>query len=146
MTYHFSGLDELLREAFARFAATVAARFRRRMDSATSYEEAKKAMVEIITEDVLSSEREIVLTHELYSLAARDQSYRDPTSAWMAQSQAALRRHFDPVTARILDALIEGLTIHRALDQQPRSVEDVRVAVERIAGHQPPDLGERGLP
>lgn len=115
------------------------------MDSAISYEEAKNAMVEIITEDVLSSEREIVLTHELYSLAARDQSYRDLTSAWMAQSQAALRRHFDPVTARILDALIEGLTIHRALDQQPRSVEDVRAAVERIAGHQSADLGETGL-
>ena len=50
----------------------------------------------------------------------------------MSRSRAALERHFDPETARILDALLEGLTLHRALDNQPRSTEEILTAVLRI--------------
>lgn len=44
-----------------------------------------------------------------------------------------MQRHFDPDTARMLDTLIEGMTIHRALDDHPRDAREVRVAVARIA-------------
>ncbi|MGX1626007.1 hypothetical protein ACWIF2_39125, partial [Streptomyces sp. NPDC055506] len=35
-------------------------------------------------------------------------------------------------TARQLDALIEGLTLHRALDTEPQSRELTRLAVTRL--------------
>ena len=79
----------------------------------------REAVVDLITKGVLVDQRELVLTQELYTLAARDPRYRDLTQAWMARSRQALERHFDPTTARILDALIEGLTLHRALDLAP---------------------------
>jgi len=56
----------------------------------------------------------------------------DITNAWMGRSRAALHRHFDPVTARMLDALIEGLTLHRALDTESQDDALVRTAIARI--------------
>jgi len=134
MTYHFEGMDELLREAFGRFSRQVADQFERRMSAATSIDEATDAVVSLITEDVFGSKRELVLSHELYTLAAREEPYRELTSAWMARSRAALERHFDPLTARMLDASIEGLTIHRALDIVAHDPEVTREMVRRIVG------------
>ena len=132
MTYYFDGMDDLLREAFTRFATTISDRFEERMGSVTDLDAARDAVVAIILEEVFGDERELVLSHELYTLAARDAAYRSITSAWMGRSRAALERHFDPQTARLLDALIEGLTIHHALDAEPRDPADVEVAVARI--------------
>ncbi|HLU96758.1 MAG TPA: TetR family transcriptional regulator [Thermobifida alba] len=132
MTYHFTGMDELLREAFRRFALGVSARFERRMLDARDAEEAKAAVVALITADLLSSRRDLVLTSELYTLAVRKPEFRDLTNRWMARSRAALERHFDPVTARLLDALIEGLTLHRGLDTEPHDTAAVVEAVDRI--------------
>ncbi|MBK8463891.1 MAG: TetR family transcriptional regulator [Nigerium sp.] len=132
MTYHFDGMDELLHEAFTRFTTTVSERFERRMAAAPDAEAAREAVVALIVEDVLGDARELVLTHELYTLAARDVRYRTLTAAWMGRSRAALERHFDPETARLLDALIEGLSIHRALDAVAHDPHEVIAGVARI--------------
>ena len=132
MTYHFAGMDELLREAFGRFARAGSDGFERRMSAATDLESARAAVVAIITEGVFGTQRDLVLTHELYTLAARDASFRDITNAWMGRSRAALERHFDPTTARMLDALIEGLTLHRALDTESQGDHVVRAAIARL--------------
>lgn len=134
MTYHFAGIDELLREAFTRFATTVSSRFEERMAAASDPDSARAAVVAIILEDVARGKSELVLSHELYTLAAREPAYRALTTAWMRRSRAALERHFDPETARLLDAMIEGVSIHRALDDEPRGRVEVEDAVDRIAG------------
>ena len=74
MTYHFAGMDELLREAFGRFARAGSDGFERRMSAATDLESARAAVVAIITEDVFGTQRDLVLTHELYTLASRDRA------------------------------------------------------------------------
>jgi DNA-binding transcriptional regulator YbjK len=132
MTYHFAGMDELLREAFTRFATAASDQFERRLGAAATPDEARAAVVALITGDVLTTRRDLVLTSELYTLAAREPAFRDLTNRWMARSRAALERHFDPVTARMLDALIEGLTLHRALDTEPHDVATAAEAVARI--------------
>ena len=132
MTYHFTGMAELLHEAFTRFAVAFSDRFAVRMAAAGDRAAAIASIVEAVEVDILGDQRELVLTQELYTLAARDASYRDITNAWMGRSRAALERHFDPTTARMLDALIEGLTLHRALDNEPQDDAVVRTAVARI--------------
>lgn len=132
MTYHFGGIDELLQEAFTLFSRTISERFEQRMAAATDLESARAAIVAIIQEDVFGDGRELVLSHELYTLAARKPAYRALTTAWMRRSRAALERHFDPETARLLDAMIEGLSIHRALDEDSRDPDEIAVAVARI--------------
>ena len=132
MTYHFAGMDELLHAAFARFSDSVAAQAQRRMDGATTRDEARQALVELVVHDVFGSQRELVLTHELYTLASRQPEFRALTHRWMARTRAALEQHFDPATARMLDALMEGLTIHRALDDEPADDALVAEAVRRL--------------
>jgi DNA-binding transcriptional regulator YbjK len=132
MTYYFDGIDGLFREAFTRFGTEISERFEKRMAAASDVESAREAVVAIILQDVFGNARELVLSHELYTLAAREPAYRALTTAWMRRSRAALERHFDPQTARMLDALIEGLSIHRALDDEDRDPAEVAVAVARI--------------
>ena len=98
MTYHFAGMEQLPREAFTRLSETVSARFERRMADAADRDAAKQDVAAIIGEDVFGSQRDLVLTQELYTLAAREPRFRDITNAWMARSRRALERHFDPTT------------------------------------------------
>ena len=132
MTYHFTGMHDLLHEAFSRFAQTASEQFEERIAAAHDVDTAKRAIAEAITHTVLGNQRDLVLTHELYTLAARDPAYRDITHAWMARSRRTLEHYFDPTTARILDALIEGLSIHRALDNEPHDQAVVTAAIEVV--------------
>ncbi|GHG41743.1 TetR/AcrR family transcriptional regulator [Streptomyces zaomyceticus] len=132
MTYHFQGIDELLREAFSRFADHVVAVFERHLNAAGSPEEAREAVGNLIHELSDGPQSDLVVTHELYTLAARRPEYRELTRKWMIRSRQLLERHFDAETARQLDALVEGLTLHRALDTAPHDRELTREAVRRI--------------
>ena len=134
MTYHFESMDELLREAFTLFADRVASRFEVRLAAADSLAQATDAVVEIIHSDVIRSDAEFVLPLELYALAARVPFFRSITQDWMARSRAALELHFSPAIAIELDALIEGLTIHRAFDRDPSPRSLTVEAVRRIVG------------
>jgi DNA-binding transcriptional regulator YbjK len=134
MTYHFDGMHELLREAFQRFAETIVVRFERRLGEATTLEEAREAVVALVHDELTGAQatRDQVLTYELYTLAAREAEFRAITHEWMRRSRVELERHFTPETARQLDALIEGLSLHRALDTEPHDRELTRDAVARI--------------
>ncbi|MFP3461131.1 TetR family transcriptional regulator [Arthrobacter globiformis] len=132
MTYHFKGLDDLLAAAFTKLADDTADGFEAALAGAESQDEAREAVVGLITGELLGERRNILLTYELYALAARRPDLRRVTDTWMARSRAALERHFDPATTVMLDALIEGLSIHRALALNPMSGETVRDAVNRI--------------
>lgn len=133
MTYHFDGMDDLLHEAFSRFADRAVARFRVRMGQARDTAEALDSVVEGIVADIPEGDLdEQVVTYELYTLAARECAFRDITERWMARSREALEAHFDPLTARLLDALIEGLAVHRTLDRDPVDVADMVEGIRRI--------------
>lgn len=130
MTYHFAGMDELLREAFTRFADGAADGFDARMAGARTVADALQVVAESIVDG--AAQDDLVLTYELYTLAAREPGYRALTERWMARTRAALEQHLDPLTARLLDALIEGLSIHRALDRDPAGSAHIVEAIRRI--------------
>lgn len=132
LTYHFTGLDDLLAAAFTQLADDTADGFEAALAGAGDPDAAREAVVELITGEMLGARRNILLTYELYALAARRPDLRRVTDTWMARSRAALARHFDPETTVMLDALIEGLSIHRALALNPMSAQTVRDAVNRI--------------
>lgn len=133
MTYHFAGRDALLMAAFEKFARRASERLDAAMARAASPEEARAAIERHVLGVVLIDDREVVLMTELYALAARDERYKAVTHAWMARSRAALERHFDPATARILDALIEGLALHRSLDDGSGEGADVARAIALLS-------------
>lgn len=132
MTYHFANMDELLREAFRRFTSSIATRFERRLATADDFDEAIEAVVDIIHEDVFATREDLVLTQEFYALTARRPDFGDVLDEWLRNSQHELQRHFDPTTARQIDALIEGLTMHRALSSHGYDRALTLDAVRRI--------------
>ncbi|GAB2746288.1 hypothetical protein GCM10027072_48270 [Streptomyces bullii] len=119
MTYHFSGMDDLLREAFRHFTDHVVALFDTHLAPPADPEEARAAVADLIHALSEGSQRGLILTQELYTLAARRPAYRELTQEWMARSRVHLERHVDAATARQPDALIEGLALHRALSPVP---------------------------
>jgi DNA-binding transcriptional regulator YbjK len=133
MTYHFASLDEVLAEAFTRHADSVARVFDQRMGAASDRRAAIDAVVTLVVEDLLGASvgRDLVLSVELYVAAARNPALKAVTQAWMARSRRALEQHFDPTTARELDALIEGLVLHSALSTDPMTPDQIRHAIER---------------
>ena len=52
----------------------------------------------------------------------------------MSRSRRSLERHLDPVTAREVDALVEGLVLHSALSTDPMDAARIRSALHRLAG------------
>ncbi|MEU4409800.1 TetR family transcriptional regulator [Streptosporangium sp. NPDC023963] len=131
MTYHFTSLEEVLSEAFTRHADAVARVFDERLGAALDRAAAVEAVITLVSDDLLGSQHDLVLTMELYVAAARNPALRAVTQAWMARSRQALERHFDATTARELDALIEGLVLHSVLSTDPMTPEQVRHAVHR---------------
>ncbi|WP_369199631.1 TetR/AcrR family transcriptional regulator [Streptomyces sp. PU-14G] len=132
MTYHFSGIDQLLREAFRSFTDHIVAVFDTHLAAAADRDQAREAVADLVHALSEESQRDLVLTQELYTLAARQPSYRELTHAWMHRSRVHLEKHFDPGTARQLDALIEGMTLHRALAREPHERALTLEAVVRI--------------
>ncbi|CAL9590906.1 HTH-type transcriptional regulator RcdA [Streptomyces sp. enrichment culture] len=132
MTYHFSGIDDLLREAFGRFTDHIVAVFDAYLSAPAGREEARAAVADLVHALSEGSGRDLVLTQELYTLAARRPAYRELTQTWMRRSRIHLEKHFDPDTARQLDALIEGLTLHRALATEPHGRDLTLEAITRI--------------
>ena len=111
----------------------VAARFDERMRAAQRPRaRCSTCLVEHLTGDLLGSARDLVLAVELYVAAARNPALRAVTQDWMSRSRRSLERHFDPVTARELDALVEGLVLHSALSTDPMDREQIRHALARF--------------
>jgi TetR/AcrR family transcriptional regulator, regulator of biofilm formation and stress response len=138
MTYHFGSMDELLMEAFTRFAGRIREAFEARLDAAPDRQAALEAIVSLIHEDLQRSRAEHVVAYELYTLAARNPHFRTITQAWIRASRQTLQRHFDPTTARRLDAYIEGAALHIALDPDPQATEDTRAALYLLTNVSPP--------
>ncbi|MFQ4149084.1 TetR family transcriptional regulator [Arthrobacter sp. LAPM80] len=132
VTYHFESLEGLVGEAFTKLGNRTADGFEAAMAAVGNEAQARTAVVSLITGEMLNDPRTTALSYELYALASRSPQMRHVTDAWMARSRAAIGRFFDPDTALMLDALIEGLSVHRALSLAPMPRTTVEAAVERI--------------
>lgn len=136
MTYHFDGFDDLIFQAFSHYARQAAERFRTRMERARDRDEACEAIVETIADDLLGTVRDMVINLELYAIAARKPRFRAIMTQWTATVLTAMAPYFDPRTAKLLDDVIEGITIHRAMAVPTPPVErtrdEARDAIARI--------------
>lgn len=133
MTYHFAGIDDLLRSAFEQVAETSSAAYLARLEAAGDREAAIAAVVDIIAGDVWSTPRTLLLSYELYVYASRQPALAEIMNRWMRHSRAALGHHFDPLTSRGLDALVEGIGIHNSVDSEPLGRDAIEQVVRRVA-------------
>ncbi len=134
VTYYFASLDVLLTTAFQQLAAQGAGALGARLEAATDRAGACGAVVDIIAGSIWAEPRTLLLSYELYAFAARHPPVTMVMQQWMDHSRIALGRFFDPLTARALDALIEGIGIHNSIDAAPLDREAIRAIVHRMAG------------
>ncbi|GAA1348190.1 TetR family transcriptional regulator [Arthrobacter koreensis] len=131
VTYHFASLDDLLAAAFTRLAERTAAQYAQDLGAAASPDEALDVISGYIL-GMLGSPGTLFPSYELYLMAARRPELRRITDRWMARSRAALGRHFDEQTTVMLDAMIEGLSMHSALSLEPLPRNLIREALQRV--------------
>ena len=131
LTYHFTGLDDLLAQAFTRHAERMAADYETRFAGVGSPEDVVDAVTGLVHADADADDRDWAVAYELYLAAMRDPRLRTVTESWMRRSRSVLERFVDPTTARGLDALIEGLVMHKVLSTAPVSREQTREIVAR---------------
>jgi TetR/AcrR family transcriptional regulator, regulator of biofilm formation and stress response len=134
LTYHFESLDDLRAQAFTRLSERVTASYEAHFTEVSSAEELVAAVVDLVHGAVGADADEWAVTYELYLAALRDPALRTVTERWMRASRSVLERFVDPDTARALDALIEGLVMHRMLSTAPSTRQQTRLAVTRILG------------
>lgn len=133
MTYYFSGIDELLMEAFDRFTDRMMLQYQafcRRCGCVAGLpcDYRYDLQLPVTTPDNME------LMYQLYAFASRKPALKTVMQNWMLRSQQTLEQWFAPVTARALDAFIEGMTLHFVTDKKPLRREDILLMVERIAG------------
>ena len=132
LTYHFSGLDDLFDQAFRRHAERMAVVYEAHFAAVRSRDDVVEAVTDLIAGEAGADDRDWAIAYELFLAALRDPALRAVTESWMRRSRAVLERFVDPVTARGLDALVEGLVMHQVLStggRVPRA--DIRSIIAR---------------
>ncbi|WP_326583650.1 TetR family transcriptional regulator [Streptomyces sp. NBC_00481] len=131
-TYHFKTLDDLmvaaLRQANARFAKTVAARDALRDPGTDLATELAALGGEWFAGDRTGLEVE----YELYLAALRRPALRPVADEWGRGFADWLTRRTDPVTARALVALIDGICLQVLLTGAPYDEEYAREVLARV--------------
>jgi DNA-binding transcriptional regulator YbjK len=135
LTYHFDGLDDLLAQAFRRHAERMSRSYAAAFDGVSTRDQLIDAVTDLIHGDADADPRDWAVAYELYLAALRDPALRSVTESWMRTSRAVLERFVDPTTARGVDALIEGLVMHRTLATTPGATRaETRGIVARQLG------------
>jgi DNA-binding transcriptional regulator YbjK len=131
LTYHFSSLEDLRAQAFRRHAERMSVRYAAHFDGVQTHEQLVEAVTDLIHGDAGADAHDWAVAYELYLAALRDPALRAVTETWMRTSRTVLERFVDPATARGVDALIEGLVMHKTLSTSPLPREQIRGIVAR---------------
>jgi TetR/AcrR family transcriptional regulator, regulator of biofilm formation and stress response len=131
LTYYFSSLEDLRAQAFSRLADRVTGVYEAHFGGVHTSEDFIEAVTNLVHDAVGVDAAEWVVTYELYLAALRDPALRSVTESWMRASRSVLERFVDPDVARSLDALIEGLIMHRTLATAPATRAQTQAAIIR---------------
>src|SRR3954451_23903440 len=138
LTYHFTSLEDLRVHALRRYAERMSLVYAAHFDGVRTHEQFIDAVTDLIQGDAGADTHDWMIAYELYLAALRDPALRVVTETWMRTSRTVLERFVDPVTARGVDALIEGLTMHKILSTTPYPGKQIRRMVARAAGDSSP--------
>jgi DNA-binding transcriptional regulator YbjK len=135
LTYHFAGLDDLLAQAFRRHAERMSRAYEAHFEDVVTREQFVAAVTDLIHGLAADDPRDWAVAYELYLAALRDPALRSVTEAWMRSSRAVLERFVDSATARGVDALIEGIVMHKTLSTTGGATRaETRTIIARVLG------------
>ncbi|WP_030706995.1 TetR/AcrR family transcriptional regulator [Streptomyces sp. NRRL F-2580] len=131
-TYHFKTLDDLLvaalrqaNEGFARAVADSAALADPEADLA-------RTLARLLGELLAADRSGVELEYELYLAALRRPALRPVASQWCESVSGALAERTDPVTARALVAVMDGIGLQVLLTDTPYDEPYAREVLGRV--------------
>ncbi|WP_205471323.1 TetR/AcrR family transcriptional regulator [Nocardioides sp. SYSU D00038] len=131
VTYHFESLEDLCRQAFEWHADRMWRSYAAHVEGVVDRPGLVDALTALVCGDAGADADDWAVAYELYLAALRRPALRAVTERWMAASRSVLERVVDPITARGVDALVEGLVMHRVLALEPMPESTVRAAIAR---------------
>ncbi|MDR7329081.1 TetR/AcrR family transcriptional regulator [Corynebacterium guangdongense] len=131
ITYYFADKDDLFLAAFLDYTDRSVKEFDSFYDDAVDLASARTATARMLSTSA-GSRRSIILGTELYSMSLRRPRFRMVTAQWTSRCREVMRRHFDDDTTFILDALYEGILLHRTMRLGEYTDERIALAVENI--------------
>ncbi|MCZ9309024.1 TetR/AcrR family transcriptional regulator [Corynebacterium uberis] len=132
MTYYFNGIDELLHEAFAHFTDESVAEFSAYFAHVDGLESAREAVVNMLVGSSESMSDSVVLGSELYAIAVRHPRFQAVLRGWIRRCRAVVAQYFDADTTLVIDALYEGLLLHRSMEIGDHPRELIATAIARL--------------
>ncbi len=131
-TYHFKTLDELLvaalrqtNEGFAKVIASCA-------DMDDAWTDPAAALAAWIGQWLSGDRTGVELEYELYLAALRRPALRAVAAEWAEGVAEQLSRHTDPVTARALVAVVDGICLQVLLTGAPYDEAYAREVLGRV--------------
>ncbi|MEU4654336.1 TetR family transcriptional regulator [Streptomyces sp. NPDC023723] len=147
-TYHFATLDELLvaalRQANEGFAEVMAAHPALADPAADLAGELARVLGEWLAGDGTGDRTGVELEYELYLAALRRPALRPVAAEWADGVARVLARRVDPVTARAVVALMDGICLQVLLTGTPYDEVYARETLGRVLG--PAAAGGRDRP
>jgi DNA-binding transcriptional regulator YbjK len=126
MTYYFPSRDDLVFTAFERFADDLFSPLDQSMTDVRPEEDPRERLVQMVVADDRDRRRDMVLLAELYVLAFRQERYAELMRQWMRRARAAIARYLPSASAPVIDAVQEGLGLHRSLLPEDYTEDVVR--------------------
>ncbi|WP_295627628.1 TetR/AcrR family transcriptional regulator [uncultured Corynebacterium sp.] len=131
ISYYFGDKEALLSAAFIDYTENSVREFRAYYDGVDSLEAARAATTRMLTESA-DSRHDIILGSELYSLSLRRPRHRMVLDSWTKRCRDVIAEHFDADTTFVIDALYEGILLHRSMRLGEYSDGRIALAVERL--------------
>ncbi|MER7512672.1 TetR/AcrR family transcriptional regulator [Streptomyces lavendulae] len=131
-TYHFKNLDDLLVAALRQANEAYAPELAPRGD-----EDLADALARLLGEVLAADRGRAELEYELYLAALRRPALRPVAAEWLESVAGALAEHTDPVTARALVAVMDGICLQVLLTDRPYEEPYAREVLARVLGLPP---------
>ncbi|MGK3958466.1 TetR/AcrR family transcriptional regulator [Arthrobacter sp. R4] len=132
LTYHFSGVDDLLGAVFSRFIERAAQSFRSQLSNLHDESSNAPLILQMIKSEGFTHGKGLVLYSELHALAMRRPEWRKPLQALRDENTRSLQRYYDPHTAALVGAVMDSLASRIALDPSPKTMHLATEVIERI--------------
>ncbi|MEV6347513.1 TetR family transcriptional regulator [Actinoplanes sp. NPDC051851] len=133
LTYHFDSLQTIIEQAFEHLAETMSHHYRATLEAAPDRRAACAAVTDLICGAEYATPGDLTLINEMFAYSNHDEAVAEVGRRWLARSHASLALHFPEPACRAIDALIEGWSIHQAVEQKPLDRAMVLATVTAVA-------------
>ncbi|MFE0652091.1 TetR/AcrR family transcriptional regulator [Streptomyces sp. NPDC059534] len=131
-TYHFASLDELLVAALRKANEGFGRLLRESPGIAAPDGDLAAALARLLGEWLGGERARVELEYELYLAALRRPALRPVAAEWAESASAALAPRTDPVTARAVVALMDGICLQVLLTDGAYDEEYARLVLARV--------------